>query len=66
MNTQLQSVTDQRYNGHDIQIDYFDRYAWIWIDGQKITRVTAPESPLDWAHSYVDKSNALQSAKENR
>ncbi len=60
---QLQSVTDQHYNGHEIQIDYFDLYAFIWIDGQKITRVTAPESPLDWAHQYVDKTVRLQAAK---
>ncbi len=63
MNTQLQSVTDQHYNGHDLQIDYFDIYAVIWIDGLKITRVTAPESPLTWAHDYIDKSNKLREAK---
>ncbi len=63
MNNQLQSITDQQYKGYQIQIDYFDRHAWIWIDGQKITRVTAPESPLAWAHTYVDKTVALQAAK---
>ncbi len=62
-NSKLQSVTDQHYNGHELQIDYFERHAVIWIDGQKITRVTAPESPLDWAHQYIDKSNKLREAK---